>query len=67
MPQEPRTWRPDGPGSFQQPKNVNRVRDRHGRLWWRGPTRWTADGQHWIRWYRLCDQHGPLTEEEEAE
>ena len=42
----PRTWRPDGPGSFLAPADVQCVRDRHGRLWNRGTTRWTTNGSH---------------------
>jgi hypothetical protein len=57
-----RTWRPDGPGSFQAPVGVRAVRDRTGRLWTRGPTRWTANGSHWVRWRVLVADHGPLTE-----
>lgn len=56
------TWRPGGPGSFQAPRGVHAVRDRHGRLWTRGPTRWTATGSHWIRWSVLVAEHGPLAE-----
>lgn len=56
-----RTWRPDGPGSFQAPTGVHRVHDRHGRLWTRSGTRWTC-GTHGIRWRVLVDAHGPVTE-----
>ncbi|MEV8396319.1 hypothetical protein [Streptomyces niveus] len=58
-----RTWRPDGPGSFQAPRDVTAVRDRTGRLWTRGPTRWTATGSHWIRWRTLVAEHGPVAED----
>lgn len=57
-----RTWRRDGPGSFQAPPGVAAVRDRDGRLWTRGPTRWTANGSRWIRWRVLIADHGPVTE-----
>lgn len=57
-----RTWQPGGPGSFQAPPDVTAVHDRAGRLWTRGPTRWTANGSHWIRWRALVAEHGPLTE-----
>lgn len=57
-----RTWRPDGPGSFQAPAGVLAVRDREGRLWTRGPTRWTCTGTNWIRWRVLIAEHGPVTE-----
>lgn len=57
-----RTWRPDGPGSFQAPPDVLKVRDRTGRLWTRGPTRWTSTGSHWIRWRVLVAEHGPIAE-----
>jgi hypothetical protein len=56
------TWRPDGPGSFLAPDGVTAVRDRAGRLWTRGDTRWTADGSDWIRWRRLVADHGPVHE-----
>jgi hypothetical protein len=60
-----RTWRPDGPGSFQAPPDVQRVRDRTGRLWSRNQprTRWTSGSGPHIRWRVLVDQHGPLAEE----
>lgn len=58
-----RTWRPDGPGSFQAPVGVAAVRDRSGCRWTRNTTRWTADGSHWIRWRVLITDHGPVTEE----
>lgn len=57
-----RTWRPDGPGSFQAPQGAHTVRDQHGRLWTRGPTRWTCTGSHWIRWRVVVAEHGPVTE-----
>lgn len=57
-----RTWRPDGPGSFQAPDGVHAVRDKHGRLWTRNTTRWTCTGTHWIRWRVLVAEHGPVTE-----
>lgn len=57
-----RTWRPDGPGSFQAPAGIHAVHDRTGRLWTRGPTRWTCTGSRWIRWRVLVAEHGPLTE-----
>jgi hypothetical protein len=58
----PRTWRPDGPGSFQSPEGVHAVRDNRGRLWTRNTTRWTCTGSHWIRWRVLVAEHGPVTE-----
>lgn len=58
-----RSWRPNGPGSFQAPAGVERVRDRSGRLWTRRGPRWTHTDSHWIRWRVLVDQHGPVTEE----
>lgn len=57
-----RTWMPDGPGSFQAPPDVQAVSDRHGRIWTRGPTRWTCTGTRWIRWWILVAEHGPVTE-----
>ncbi|MEV5048217.1 hypothetical protein AB0N20_27370 [Streptomyces griseoincarnatus] len=57
-----RTWRPDGPGSFQAPPGVHAVHDARGRLWTRNSTRWTSTGTHWIRWRVLVAEHGPLTE-----
>jgi hypothetical protein len=57
-----RTWRPDGPGSFQAPKGVRAVRDNRGRLWTRHTTRWTCSGSRWIRWRVLVADHGPVTE-----
>ncbi len=57
-----RSWRPDGPGSFRAPVGVHAVRDRSGRLWTRGSTRWTHTGTHWIRWRVLVAEHGPVTE-----
>ncbi|MDH6489597.1 hypothetical protein [Streptomyces sp. SAI-127] len=59
----PRTWRPDGPGSFQAPAGVTAVRDRASRLWTRDGTRWTCTGTRWIRWRVLVAEHGPLTEQ----
>jgi hypothetical protein len=58
-----RTWRPGAPGSFQAPPDVQRVRDRTGRLWTRSGTRWTATGSNYIRWRNLIAEHGPLAEE----
>lgn len=60
-----RAWRPDGPGSFQAPADVQTVRDRTGRLWTRSPyrTRWSCTGTHWIRWRTLIAEHGPVAEE----
>lgn len=58
----PRTWRPDGPGSFQAPNGVTAVTDSTGRLWTRSTTRWTRDGIRWIRWRVLVAEHGPVTE-----
>ncbi|MBP5906844.1 hypothetical protein F3K40_15405 [Streptomyces sp. LBUM 1478] len=57
-----RTWRPDGPGSFQAPEGIHAVRDNRGRLWTRNTTRWTCTGSHWIRWRVLVADHGPVTE-----
>ncbi|WP_327594637.1 hypothetical protein [Streptomyces chartreusis] len=61
-PDRPRTWRPDGPGSFQAPAGVTAVTDRTGRLWTRNSTRWTCTGTRWIRWRVLVAEHGPVTE-----
>lgn len=57
-----RTWRPDGPGSFQAPDGVAAVTDRSGRRWTRQDARWTCNGSHFIRWCVLVADHGPLTE-----
>lgn len=57
-----RTWRPDGPGSFQAPPDVRKVRDRTGRLWSKDRARWTSNGTRWIRWRVLVAEHGPLAE-----
>ncbi|MGW4043015.1 hypothetical protein [Streptomyces sp. NPDC004721] len=57
-----RTWRPDGPGSFQAPQGVQAVNDRTGRQWSRRGPRWTCTGSHFIRWRVLVAQHGPVTE-----
>lgn len=57
-----RTWRPDGPGSFQAPDGVRAVQDRTGRRWTRSGPRWTSTGSHFIRWRVLVAEHGPLTE-----
>lgn len=57
-----RVWRLDGPGWFRSPDGVTAVRDRTGRLWTRGPTRWTTNGSYWVRWKALVADHGPLTE-----
>lgn len=57
-----RTWRPDGPGSFQAPAGVRAVTDRRGRRWTRDGPRWTRDGSRWIRWRHLVAEHGPVTE-----
>lgn len=56
-----RSWRPDGPGSFQAPANVRAVTDRTGRRWTRHTTRWSSGGT-WIRWRVLVAEHGPVTE-----
>lgn len=60
-----RTWRPGGPGSFQAPADVQRVRDRTGQLWTRSThrTRWSRGGAPYIRWRVLVADHGPVTEE----
>ncbi|SEC02656.1 hypothetical protein SAMN04490357_0995 [Streptomyces misionensis] len=58
-----RTWRANGPGSFQAPIDVRAVTDRTGRCWTRSGTRWTCTGSHYIRWRVLIADHGPLTEE----
>ncbi|UOB09126.1 hypothetical protein MQE23_08675 [Streptomyces sp. HP-A2021] len=50
-----RTWRADGPGSFQAPPDVRAVQDRTG-------PRWTANGSHFIRWRVLVAEHGPVSE-----
>lgn len=60
----PRTWYPDGPGSFRHPEGVEAVTDRYGVRWWRGRTRWSCDGRTWTRWRVLMMERGPLTEEE---
>lgn len=57
-----RSWKPDGPGSFLAPDGVRAVRDQSGRVWVRGATRWTADGQHYVRWRVLLDECGPVTQ-----
>jgi hypothetical protein len=57
-----RSWRPDGPGSFQAPASVRAVTDRTGRRWTRDGPRWTCNGSHWIRWRGLVAEHGPVTE-----
>lgn len=57
-----RTWRPDGPGSFQAPAGVRAVQDRTGRRWVRSRARWTATGSYFIRWRDLVADHGPVTE-----
>lgn len=62
----PRTWRPDGPGSFQALAGVTAVTDRHNRTWTRGGTRWTCNGTRWIRWRVLVADHGPVTETRRA-
>lgn len=56
---EPRTW---PAGSFRHPPGVHAVRDSGGLLWRHGTTRWTSDGERWIRWYTLSSARGPLTE-----
>jgi hypothetical protein len=57
-----RSWRPDGPGSFQAPAGVRAVTDRTGRRWSKSGARWTATGSHYIRWKDLVAEHGPITE-----
>lgn len=57
-----RTWRPDGPGSFQAPAGVRAVTDKVGRRWTRDGPRWTCTGTRFIRWRVLVAEHGPLTE-----
>ncbi|MFF4900518.1 hypothetical protein [Streptomyces sp. NPDC001068] len=57
-----RTWRPDGPGSFQAPAGVTAVTDRTGRLWTKRTTRWTRNGTNWVRWCTLVAEHGPVHE-----
>ncbi|MFE9127033.1 hypothetical protein ACFYOF_16710 [Streptomyces sp. NPDC007148] len=58
-----RTWRPDGPGSFQAPAGVTAVQDRTGRRWTKHGARWTCTGARYIRWRVLVAEHGPVTEE----
>ena len=58
-----RTWRPDGPGSFQAPADVRAVQDRTGRRWTKSGPRWTCTGSHFIRWRVLVAEHGPLAED----
>ncbi|MER7835294.1 hypothetical protein ABTY98_05125 [Streptomyces sp. NPDC096040] len=62
----PRTWRPDGPGSFQAPAGVTAVTDKRNRQWTRDTTRWTHDGSRWLRWRVLVAEHGPVTESRRA-
>ncbi|MEU3529390.1 hypothetical protein AB0E62_37055 [Streptomyces sp. NPDC038707] len=57
-----RSWRPNGPGSFQAPPDVRAVTDRAGRRWTKRGARWTATGSHFIRWRVLVAEHGPVTE-----
>lgn len=58
-----RTWRSDGPGSFQAPAGVTHVRDRTGRLWIKSGPRWFCGTVPYIRWCVLIAEHGPVTEE----
>ncbi|MFC8271111.1 hypothetical protein ACFUJR_00920 [Streptomyces sp. NPDC057271] len=58
-----RRWHADSPGWFRSPEGVTAVRDRTGRIWTRHTTRWTTNGNHWIRWRTLVADHGPLSEE----
>ena len=58
-----RSWRPDGPGSFQAPDGVTAVVDRTGCRWTKNGPRWTCTGTRWIRWRQLVAEHGPITEE----
>lgn len=57
-----RTWRSDGPGSFQAPAGVRAVTDKTGRRWTKSGPRWTCNGSRFIRWRSLVAEHGPLTE-----
>lgn len=57
-----RTWRPNGPGSFQAPVGVCVVTDRADRRWFRRGPRWTCTGSHFIRWRVLVADHGPVVE-----
>lgn len=57
-----RSWRPNGPGSFQAPAGVTAVTDRTGRRWTKNGPRWTCTGSHFIRWRVLVADHGPVTE-----
>ena len=57
-----RTWRPDGPGSFQAPAGVRAVTDRAGRRWAKDRARWTCTGSRFIRWRVLVAEHGPITD-----
>ncbi|MES9522411.1 hypothetical protein [Streptomyces capoamus] len=57
-----RSWRPDGPGSFQAPADVRAVTDRGNRRWSKKGARWTSNGSHFIRWRVLVADHGPVTE-----
>lgn len=57
-----RSWRPDGPGSFQAPAGVRAVTDRTGRRWSKDGARWTCNGSRYIRWRVLVAEHGPVTE-----
>lgn len=57
-----RTWRPDGPGSYQAPPGVHAITDHTGRPWAKHGPRWTSTGTHFIRWRTLVADHGPVTE-----
>ncbi|MEU5596607.1 hypothetical protein [Streptomyces sp. NPDC020298] len=57
-----RSWRPDGPGSFQAPAGVRAVTDRPGRRCSKDGARWTCTGSRFIRWRVLVAEHGPVTE-----
>lgn len=59
----PRTWKPNGPGSFRAPEGVTVVADRQGIVWRKDGTRWTyGKDQDRIRWWKLVEVYGPLTE-----
>jgi hypothetical protein len=57
-----RTWRPDGPGSFQASAGVTAVTDKAGRRWSKDGARWTCNGSQYIRWRVLVAEHGPVAE-----
>lgn len=57
-----RTWHPRTLDSFVAPVGVRAVTDRTGKRWTKKPAGWTTNRKQFIRWHRLVEKYGPVTE-----